>query len=63
MSMKPRLEQPNSRIDPKLCTAPNSHPGDENYEHLDPKEVTCKHSITNSRLVPNLVTAPKQHGG
>jgi hypothetical protein len=63
MGMKPRLEQPNTQIDPKLCTGPNKHPGEETYEHIDPKTVSCRRQTTNTKLDPNLVSGPKTHGG
>jgi hypothetical protein len=61
MGMKPRLEQKNDRLVPNVATAPNTHPGEENYEHLTPNTNTCKHSEENKKLAPNLASGPKQH--
>jgi hypothetical protein len=62
MGMKPRLDTPNKRLVPNVCTAPNTHPGEENYEHLTPVVVSCKRTEESKKLDPNLVSGPKQHG-
>lgn len=60
MGMKPRIEQPNKKIDPKLCTEPKPEQGAEQYEHEAPNIVTCKHTIENSKI-PGTVSGPKTH--
>lgn len=59
MGMKPRIEQPNKRIDPKLCSAPNTHPGEETNPNIA-NTVTTHKVETNKKLVPNLVSEPKK---
>jgi hypothetical protein len=63
MGMKPRLEQPNKRIAPNLCSAPNSHPGEESNSNIDPKLVSKQKVEINHKLDPKLVSGPKQHEG
>jgi hypothetical protein len=62
MSMKPRLNDPNKRIDPKLCTEPNPAQAPETYTRLEPFTVTERRNTDNT-AIPGVVTGPRRHAG
>jgi len=62
MGMKPRLNDPNKQIDPKLCTAPRPESAPESYTRLEPFTVT-KREILDNQSIPGVVTCPRHYAG
>lgn len=62
MGMKPRLSDPNKKIDPKLATEPKPDQGREEYTKLHPFTVT-ERRIQDNQSIPGVVSCPRKHGG
>ena len=60
MGMKPRIEQPNKKIDPKLCSEPHTSATESSQGKIAPVVVT-EHKPMENSAIPGCVSAPRRH--